>query len=438
MLATNVAVLEGDASDWLRAHEALSRLARERAMADAEEGRWLLTALRSATHVHLGFGSFGEYVERMFGYGRRSTQEKLRVAEALEQLPALVRALGDGALSWCAVREITRVAVPETERAWLEVANGKTVRQLEDLVAGRRAGDTPNSPPDRSARRHVLRFEVAAETLALFRQALSEVRRRTGASMDDDAALLEVARYVLGGPPDEGRASYQIALTVCAECGAGTHAANGEPVRVGPEILEMASCDGQHLGRIDLRPANDAAADMSVASGLASAVRERAHVGARAKQSIPPAVRRAVLRRDHGRCRVPGCRNATFLDLHHIDLRSEGGSHSADNLLTVCGAHHRALHRGELITWGADANSVEFRHADGSPYGEAADPRALDVHAKVFGGLRNLGFREGDIRRVLRELHADFGSTLWTASDRLRAAVQRLTASPSARTPKSD
>src|SRR5262245_22550119 len=41
--------------DWLRAHTALTRLARERAAADAEEGRWLLVAWRSRAHVHLGF-----------------------------------------------------------------------------------------------------------------------------------------------------------------------------------------------------------------------------------------------------------------------------------------------------------------------------------------------------------------------------------------------
>ena len=60
--------------DWRRAHEALSRLARQRAQADAEEGRWLLVARRSAAHVHLGFGSFGEYIERLLGYTGRSLQ----------------------------------------------------------------------------------------------------------------------------------------------------------------------------------------------------------------------------------------------------------------------------------------------------------------------------------------------------------------------------
>src|SRR5262245_49478491 len=101
MAGTNIGASEvtrekGVKSEWVLAHEALSRLARERAAADAEEGRWLLAALRLAAHVHLGYGSFGEYVERLFGYKPRSTQEKLRVAEALEQLPAVAQALETG------------------------------------------------------------------------------------------------------------------------------------------------------------------------------------------------------------------------------------------------------------------------------------------------------------------------------------------------------
>src|SRR3954447_23310353 len=138
-----VAVVEQ--SEWVVAHEALSRLARERAAADAEEGRWLLAALRSAAHAHLGYGSFGEYAERLFGYKPRSTQEKLRVAEALEELPAIAQALETGELNWSAARELTRVAVAETESDWLGVAHGKTVHQLEALVAGKCQGDKPSS-----------------------------------------------------------------------------------------------------------------------------------------------------------------------------------------------------------------------------------------------------------------------------------------------------
>ncbi len=124
MVGINVGAIATNNLDgeWRQAHNELSRLAKQRAGADAEDGHWLLRALRSSAHVFQGFGSFAEYVERLFGYSARSTQEKLRVAEALEELPTIADALRNGELNWSAVRELTRVAVPETEREWLTVA----------------------------------------------------------------------------------------------------------------------------------------------------------------------------------------------------------------------------------------------------------------------------------------------------------------------------
>ncbi|HEU4579419.1 MAG TPA: HNH endonuclease, partial [Polyangiaceae bacterium] len=366
-------------SEWKIAHEALSRLARERAAADALEGHWLLRARRARAHVHMGFGNFVSYVEQLFGYTPRSVLEKLRVAEALEQLPTARAALEQGQLGWSAVRELTRVAERETEDVWLQAARGKTVRQLEQLVAGKRRGDAPSDKPDLRAVRYVLRFEVTAETYALFREALRELRRRCSSCCDDDAALLEMARCMLGSPAhggrDEGRSSYQIAISVCPECRSGRQPANGQLVAVAPEIVAMSECDAQRLPALEGnashegRPSADACGHTGRAECAAREARPAAdahvggrdhehehescpaasaHVGSagtdpapaqrgkRAKQDIPPALRRGVLRRDERRCRVAGCRNATFLDLHHIRPRSEGGSHSADNLVTLC------------------------------------------------------------------------------------------------------
>jgi hypothetical protein len=407
--------LDCEQTDWVRAHEALSRLARERAAADAEEGRWLLAAVRAAAHVHLGFGSFAEYVERLFGYKPRSTQEKLRVAEALEGLPVIAQALEEGSLNWSCIRELTRVAVAQTEREWLAVARGKTAHQLEALVAGKTPGDKPSSPSHDSARPHVLRFEVAPETLALFREAMNQLRRSSGPRLDDDSALLLMARHVLGGPSDDGRASYQVALSVCPECGRGGQQAGGELVPVGAEVMAMADCDAQHLG---LPHAPIANADASAHTGAS----------ARAKQTIAPATRRAVLRRDHHCCTVPGCRNALFLDLHHIQLSSEGGGNEADNLITLCGVHHRAAHRGELSVAGSVSRGVRFQHADGSDYGQVAEPRVVETQAKAFAALRRLGFRERDVRRVLAEVSQSSADREPHIESVLRSALARLTA----------
>jgi hypothetical protein len=446
MWGTNAPKLADTESTWVRAHEALTRLARERAAADAEEGRWLLAARRSAAHVHLGFGSFSEYIERLFDYTFRTTQEKLRVAEALEELPRVASALETGSLAWSAARELTRVAIADTEQQWLELARGKTVRQLEELVAGKRPGDDPSAAPTLSATRHVLRFEVTPETFALFREALTTLRRHSDQSLDDDSALLSMARHVLGGPTDEARASYQVALTVCPTCSIGRQQSSGDLVTVSADVVEMAQCDAQHLGRLPSHAANEndgAHADEPAARtdthapnededarvdarSEAQAPRNDAHVGARAKQTVPPALRRAVIRRDQQRCRVPGCRNATFVDLHHIELRSEGGRNQQGNLVTVCGAHHRAAHRGHLVIEYDAHVGVRFRHADGTDYGQGLQPRALDIQAKIFSALRGLGFREREVRAVLEELRQDPELRDASIECLLREALRRI------------
>jgi hypothetical protein len=171
----------------------------------------------------------------------------------------------------------------------------------------------------------------------------------------------------------------------------------------------MASCDAQHVGHVD-----------SVAS---------THVGAvRAHQDVPPAVRRKVVRRDGGRCVVPGCRNATFADIHHLVLRSEGGGHDEDTLVVLCCAHHRAEHRGQLIIEGRVSTGLRFRHADGTAYGHVLNPRVVQAHGEAFRALRNLGVREAETRTALdriRTTHVGDSST----GEVIRAALAILSGS---------
>ena len=61
--------------------------------------------------------------------------------------------------------------------------------------------------------------------------------------------------------------------------------------------------------------------------------------------SMRPSLRRAVLARDDG-CTIDGCTNNYRLEVHHIIPRSRGGTHTADNLTTLCWWHHHvAIHR---------------------------------------------------------------------------------------------
>jgi hypothetical protein len=250
----------------------------------------------------------------------------------------------------------------------------------------------------------------------------------------------------------------------------------------------MADCDAQYF------MAGTAAANDAIACGEgagppadpATAPRvctepSRAHVGTRAKQTIPPALRRSVIERDRHRCRVPGCSNATYVDLHHVQPRAAGGQNEAHNLITLCGAHHRAVHRRHLVLDNS-TGVLRFRHADGRSYGDVRashpddidrqpahvavnddqtrdsqtrdtqtrdlealgtqsrtgqcwdipvyDSQAREVQSKVHSALRHLGFREAQVHAVLRELREDASGELrllqMTTEQMLREALVRL------------
>lgn len=425
---------------WQDAHEAVVRISRRRAGLDFEEGVALLAAARANVHREQGLGSFVEYVARWFGYSPRLTHEKLRVAEALERLPELAASLRDGVTSWSCVRELTRVVTPETQQIWLEHIQARTAREVEKMVSGRHLGDVPSDPSHLMAVRRVLRFEVSAEVLASFREATAKLQRDAGGGLDDDALLLQLSRLVLAGPTDDGRASYQIAVNVCAECGRATQEGAGEPVPISEEAFAMACCDAQFLGRsqhverevsagakIDVNADSEVDAEPPSAThvgsvsathvgsvsathvGSVSKTRSSAGKRARATQCIPPAVRRAVLRRDHHRCQVPGCIHAHFVDVHHIEPRAASGGHDVENLITLCGAHHRALHHGKLRIVGRPGAELRFLHADGRPYGTLAAPEAnqhtlatpeVDLSERVVRALHRLGLREPDARQA--------------------------------------
>ena len=114
----------------------------------------------------------------------------------------------------------------------------------------------------------------------------------------------------------------------------------------------------------------------------------------RAHQSIPPALRRAVLARDQRRCRAPNCTHATFLDAHHVQPRAEGGREPR------VGAH--AGHDELRKTGEAGARPVRKPAGQGVDRDVAVVPRkprhgkAGDHEQDVLGDLVHPGNRRGE------------------------------------------
>ena len=74
------------------------------------------------------------------GLSSVAATERLRVGRALQHLPTIKQAFWDGHLSYSKVRELTRVATPDTDQRWSDTARHLTAGQLATLVtAGRRA-----------------------------------------------------------------------------------------------------------------------------------------------------------------------------------------------------------------------------------------------------------------------------------------------------------
>lgn len=376
----------------------------QRGELDYEQGRWLLAADRLRVHEALGLGSFGEYAERFGGIDARQARERVRVAEALESLPELASALKSGQLSWSSVRELTRVVVEEKQSEWLEAARGRTVREVERMVARQRKGDGPfddakAEPPRR------LGYLVSAPTWALAQEAREAMIADAGTSVDDDAFVAELARAYLASrgavkTGDEGRAAYSIAITVCDTCRTATQRAGADQVVIDEATLERARCDAEELGRVDTATPS------------------------KAKRSIPPKTRRAVFRRHGGCCAVPGCKRSAFVEVHHSEPLADGGTHDPEKLVLLCGTHHQASHEGRLVIRGTWSTGFSFEHADGTRYGApTASPSRSRVLSKVLEALVGMGFKQREAQAMVDRAKPHVGHEA-TFDQAMRAALR--------------
>jgi hypothetical protein len=99
----------------------------------------------------------------------------------------------------------------------------------------------------------------------------------------------------------------------------------------------------------------------------------------RNSRTVPGWLRRLVHHRDGGTCRFHGCDNKQWLQVHHIVHWSKGGTTDLDNLILLCGFHHRFVHEhGWHITRNSN-NQFQFRKPDWTLY---PTPKP-DLHSKL-------------------------------------------------------
>jgi hypothetical protein len=222
---------------------------------------------------------------------------------------------------------------------------------------------------------------ITPATEAALELARRAVEAEIGERLDDNQLLFLLANRVKSGGAPRKTAAAQVAVVVCPTCQVGRQLAGNRAIALREDELARVFCDAQWIDITGNR---------------------------RAIQDVTPALRAKVMLRDRGRCRVPGCRAAAHIEVHHIVPVSRGGEHTLENLIALCDGHHVAHHAGHVrierngdgvvITNSAAATAnlhVENRsdQSNDEPVASACEMRGDAVLA-----LTTLGFSKSEAR----------------------------------------
>jgi 5-methylcytosine-specific restriction endonuclease McrA len=353
-----------------------------------------------------GFPSCAAWLTWRVGLAPGAAREHVRVARALGTLPRLAQALARGELSYSKIRELTRVATPETEQQLLAVGRAGTAEQVERIVRGWRR-------VDRNAEMREAALQHARRALHVYPDSDGTVRIKGRLTPEVGALLvkaLAAAREVLyqrrrdqtqeADPPTMEQQQAD-ALALLAETALHHDLDPGAPgeryqvvVHVDAEVLADLDAPGQSVledgARVPAGTSQRLACDASRVVMRHDPDGRVVEVGARTR-TIPPALRRALHHRDHG-CRFPGC-GTRFGQGHHIRHWAHGGPTTLSNLALLCRRHHRAVHEEGYQLDRQPDGELRFRRPDGRLMPEVPPP--FDV--------------PGDPVEILRARHAAEG-----------------------------
>ena len=181
----------------------LRRLAAQEARCRAVLGRLARAFLRCRGQQVLGFARLGDYTRERLGLSARELQSLAAVTDRVEALPAVRAAFESGEVSWAQVRLLVAVASAETERVWLELARGRTVRALAALIRAAGHGDIREEEDSDGEPRVRFRLRCPRRVVRLWRETVELARRVAGAELTQgQAAEATAAEGLSAQPPD--------------------------------------------------------------------------------------------------------------------------------------------------------------------------------------------------------------------------------------------
>lgn len=348
---------------------------------------WRIDGARSmaawlATALNLGFGTASRMTE---------------TAEGLTDLPAIAERLGEGRLSFDQTRELVRFATASSDEALADEAQRLSVRELQHMA--RRAATVGAEDETDAHQQRRIRWWWDGSGRLLHLDGLlpgadgvvvARALERLAENVPNDPAT---------GHPDPPEARRADALIVMASQSLG---ADSDPDRatvvVHVDADALATGDGPAEIEAATTISNETARRLACdARWQLSADRDGKPVGiGRSDRRIPPWLARQLAQRDQG-CRFPGCGLRRWVHGHHIEHWIDGGQTNIDNLITLCGFHHRLVHeRGWRLHTPGEQNVVTWLRPDGTTYDPGPAQLRAAVRARIVEPILPHWMRSGE------------------------------------------
>lgn len=307
--------------------------------------------------------SYASYIAWLCGESVKTAYERIRTARALASLPAISKLFEEGRITYSKVRLVTRVATPETDPKYAELALHGPVHFLEDVVRSHKK-ILHEATRNLEAQRY-LQFHTRDDGMVAIHGRLSP----------DEAAIIKKA---IDAARAAGADDNITALTEVAKCGV-EKLATGDEARLHVEVDAHICCVEGHA--------------------CARATAERLVCGNPQARNANSKQRRVLKQLQGGFCAVPGCCHRRFLQPHHIVFYENGGATEVRNLTLVCSKHHRMLHEGGFTLTREDGVIV-FR----SPHG-----LAIEQSNRLHGAAAD----EWDTSDVSPDVHREYDPGEW-------------------------
>ncbi len=246
---------------------------------------------RARTYLHLGYGSLWSYVTMGLKLSESQAQQFISVMRKSKEIPELKLAVAKGEVSLPKAALIVSELKNDNKEVWLEKAGSLSTRNLKLEVAK----INPNAKPfDRIT---VRTEELSELKVGLKREVIEQLKR-----VQD---LLSQSKR--------------------------------RPVKLDEAIEELTKL---YLEKND--PVKKAARALRTDKVKVTPLK----LG---RTAHPAWVKHLVHQRSHSQCMAilptgQRCESRRFLEIHHKQPLSRGGSNHPDNLILLCSGHHKANH----------------------------------------------------------------------------------------------